>query len=169
MSIPCTGTPRCASGTAIRPVPIPSSSARPLPAEEEGDPPPDVHRVLVPLDRREDVAFELAGLGCDRLTRAALAVGLDLRARRGLEVLPELVGLGRRQGEVDDAVGDLPHLLGRHVSWLPERRRGDREPVEDVLGVVAGDLVDLADLAPVRGEDLPAGPHQQPGDRVGHC
>ena len=31
-SIPCTGTPRCASGSAIRPVPIPSSSARPLPA-----------------------------------------------------------------------------------------------------------------------------------------
>ena len=31
-SIPCTGTPRAASGTAIRPVPIPSSSARPLAA-----------------------------------------------------------------------------------------------------------------------------------------
>ena len=31
-SIPCTGTPRCASGTAIRPVPIASSSARPSPA-----------------------------------------------------------------------------------------------------------------------------------------
>ena len=31
-SIPCTGTPRCPSGSAIRPVPIPSSSARPLPA-----------------------------------------------------------------------------------------------------------------------------------------
>jgi len=31
-SIPCTCTPRCASGSAIRPVPIPSSSARPLPA-----------------------------------------------------------------------------------------------------------------------------------------
>ena len=31
-SIPCTGTPRCASGSATRPVPIPSSSARPPPA-----------------------------------------------------------------------------------------------------------------------------------------
>ena len=31
-SIPCTGTPRCASGSAIRPVPMPSSSARPPPA-----------------------------------------------------------------------------------------------------------------------------------------
>jgi hypothetical protein len=31
-SIPCTRTPRCASGSAIRPAPIPSSSARPLPA-----------------------------------------------------------------------------------------------------------------------------------------
>jgi hypothetical protein len=30
-SIPWTGTPRCASGSAIRPVPIPSSRARPLP------------------------------------------------------------------------------------------------------------------------------------------
>ena len=31
-SIPCTGTPRRASGSAIRPVPIPSSSAEPSPA-----------------------------------------------------------------------------------------------------------------------------------------
>lgn len=31
-SIPCTGTPRRASGSAIRPVPTPSSSARPSPA-----------------------------------------------------------------------------------------------------------------------------------------
>jgi len=30
-SIPRTGTPRAASGRAIRPVPIPNSSARPLP------------------------------------------------------------------------------------------------------------------------------------------
>jgi hypothetical protein len=32
ISIACTDTPRRASGSAIRPVPIPSSSARPLPA-----------------------------------------------------------------------------------------------------------------------------------------
>ena len=31
-SIPSTGTPRRASGRAIRPVPMPSSSARPVPA-----------------------------------------------------------------------------------------------------------------------------------------
>jgi hypothetical protein len=31
-SMPCTGTPRRVSGSAIRPVPIPNSSARPLPA-----------------------------------------------------------------------------------------------------------------------------------------
>ena len=31
-SIPCTSTPRRASGSAIRPVPMPSSSARPPPA-----------------------------------------------------------------------------------------------------------------------------------------
>jgi hypothetical protein len=31
-SIPCTGTPRRRSGMAIRPVPMPSSSAAPLPA-----------------------------------------------------------------------------------------------------------------------------------------
>ncbi len=34
-SIPCTGTPRCASGSAIRPVPIPSSSACSLPASSD--------------------------------------------------------------------------------------------------------------------------------------
>ena len=32
MSMPCTSTPRRASGSAIRPVPMPSSSARPPPA-----------------------------------------------------------------------------------------------------------------------------------------
>src|SRR5438046_8813070 len=31
-SIPCTRTPRCASGSAILPVPMPSSSAAPSPA-----------------------------------------------------------------------------------------------------------------------------------------
>ncbi len=31
-SMPCTGTPRAASGSAMRPVPMPSSSARPSPA-----------------------------------------------------------------------------------------------------------------------------------------
>src|SRR5439155_7601470 len=80
----------------------------------EGDPPPDVHRMLAPLDRREDLAFELSGLCRERLTRAALAVGLDLRARRRLEVLPELVDLSTGQRQVHDAVGDLSHLLGRY-------------------------------------------------------
>src|SRR5205085_1187473 len=94
-------------------------------AEEEGDPPPDVHRMLVPLDRREDIAFELADVCCERLTCAALAVGLDLRARRRLEVLPELLDLVARQRQVDDAVGDLPDLLGAHVARLPERARRD--------------------------------------------
>jgi hypothetical protein len=49
--------------------------------------------MFVALDRREDVAFELAGLCRERLARAALAVGLDLGARRRLQILPELLGL----------------------------------------------------------------------------
>ncbi len=46
-SIPWTGTPRCASGSATRPVPIPSSSARPLAGEfdEEVDDRIDGRRV----------------------------------------------------------------------------------------------------------------------------
>ena len=38
-SIPWTGTPRPASGSAMRPVPIPSSSARPPPRARRGSPP----------------------------------------------------------------------------------------------------------------------------------
>jgi hypothetical protein len=49
--------------------------------------------MLVSLDRREDVAFKLADLCGERLTRAALAVGLDLRTRGRLEILPELLDL----------------------------------------------------------------------------
>ena len=120
------------------------------------------------LDRGEDLALELAHLRADGRARAALAVGLDLGGRRRLEVLAEALDLRARQRQVHDALRDPAHLLGRHVARLPERAGGDREPVEDVGVVVAGHLVDLADLAAVGGDDLPAGPDQEPGDGVGH-
>src|SRR5262249_8543055 len=41
--------------------------------------------------------------------------------------------------------------------------------IEDVVGFVAGDLVHLADLAPVRGVDLPTGTDHEPRDGVGHA
>ena len=79
---------------------------------------------------------------------------------------PATCSAGER--EVHDAVGDLADLLGRNVARLPERARRDGEAVEDVLGVVAGDLVDLARPRPVGGEHLPARLDHQPGDGVGH-
>src|SRR5439155_15257902 len=89
---------------------------RGLAAEEEGDPSPDVHRMLVPLDRRERLSLQLARLGGQRLADAALAVGLDVGRRRRLEVLLELVDLLRRQREPDGALGDGRHLPGPAVA-----------------------------------------------------
>ena len=85
-----------------------------------------------------------------------------------VEFLAELLDPGTPQRQVYDAVGDPADLLGRNVARLAERLRRDRQPVEDVRSVVAGDLVDLADLGAVGGEHLPAGPDQQPRDGVGH-
>ena len=68
--------------------------------------------------------------------------------------------------EADDALGDLADLLGRDVARLPERARRDREAVEDVALVVPCDLVDLADLDVVGGDDLPPGADEEPGDRI---
>ena len=89
----------------------PSSAAAEGTAEPEGDPPPDVHGVLVALRRREHLAFDLADVRADRLSDAALAVGLDLRGRRRLEVLAVALRLGVRHGEVDDALRDLADVL----------------------------------------------------------
>src|SRR5512132_2402350 len=125
--------------------------------KEETDPAPDVHRMLLTLRRSERLPLELARLGLHRLAHSALAVGLDLGARRGLEVLAKLVDLRRSQRQANGSFGDLVHLLRRHVARLPERARRDREPVEDVGVAVADHLVDLADLAAVRGKYLPAG------------
>src|ERR671923_2118587 len=140
-----------------------------LAAEEEGDAPPDVHRMLVPLHRRERLSLQLACIRGQLLAEPALAVRLDLGRRRRLEVLAERLHLLSRDREVDGALGDRRDLLGRDVARLAERARRDREAVEDVPGVVARDLVDLADLAPVGGVDLPAGTDQEPGDGIGHA
>ena len=57
---------------------------------------------------------------------------------------------------------------GTYFGFASAERR-DRKAVEDVRVVVAGDLVDRADLGAVGGVDLPAGPDHQPGDGVAHA
>src|SRR5439155_16323808 len=136
--------------------------------EEHRDPAPEVHRVLMTLRRSEHLAFELARVGTQRLTDAAFAVGLDLSAGRGLEVLPKLLDLRRGQRQAHRSLGDLGHLLRRHVARLPESGRRNREAVEDVSVAVAHNLVHLSDLAAVGRKHLPAGLDQQPGNRVSH-
>src|SRR5206468_10088695 len=145
------------SSPAVRAKPGPRSALAEETPEEESDPAPDVHRVLLILRRSERLPLELARLGAQRLADAAFAVRLDLGARRGLEVLPKLVDLRQGQRQPHGSLGDLVHLLRRHVTRLPEPARRDREPVEDIGVAVADHLVDLADLAAVRGQDLPAG------------
>src|SRR5438270_641354 len=93
------------------------------PPEEEREAPPEVHRMLVPLDRGEGVALDLADVGREPFAEAALAVRLDLERRRGLQVLGELRDLLGRQRQAHGSVRDLGDLLGRHVARLPERAR----------------------------------------------
>ena len=69
---------------------------------------------------------------------------------------------------MNDPLRDLCDLLGRHVARLAKSVRCDRKPIEDVLCVVARDLVDLADLVTIDREQLPAGPDQEPRNRIGH-
>src|SRR2546421_7735544 len=66
------------------------------PLEEEGEATPEVHRMLVPLDRGEGIALDLADVGRERLAEPAFAVRLDLERRRGLQVLGELLDLFAR-------------------------------------------------------------------------
>src|SRR5207244_12227257 len=106
--------------------------------DEEVDPPPEVHRVLVPLDRCECFSLELACLGGYCVSNTGLAVGLDLGAGRWFEVLAKRLGLLWRDRETHGPLGDRSDLPGRDVAWLAERARCDRQSVEDVLGIVAG-------------------------------
>src|SRR5205085_7443922 len=69
-------------------------------------------------------------------------------------------------GQVDPAFGYLPHLLGRDVARLAQHADRDREPVEDVVGRVAGDLLDVPDDLALAVEHCPAGLDHVPGDRV---
>src|SRR5439155_9870306 len=84
--------PRCAA-------PFPASLAPPFarnpPAEltdeapeEERDPPPDVHRVLMTLRRGEHFAFELAGICSERFADPALCVRRSLCSRVGPATTP---------------------------------------------------------------------------------
>src|SRR6266446_3707516 len=99
------------------------------------------------LRRREQLALDLAYLGAQALADPALALGLDLCARRGLEVFAQLLDLLLREGQPHGPFSDLRNLLGRYVAGLSECARRDREAVEDVDIVVARNLVDLAGLA----------------------
>ena len=58
--------------------------------EEERDAAPNVHRVLVTLNWRKHLPFDLAYVGSERLAQTALAVRLDLGARGRLHVLAQL-------------------------------------------------------------------------------
>src|SRR5690242_20455421 len=108
--------------------------------------------MVMALDRREQLALDLPHLSPDRLADAALAVGLDLGAGRRFQVLAQLLDLRTGQLQLHDPRGDLGDLLRRDVARLTERTRRDREPIEDVFGRIAGDLVDLADLVPAGSE-----------------
>src|SRR4029077_4894749 len=94
--------------TALRAQPRRSACAAP---EEERDPAPDVHRMLMALGRCEYLALDLSDLGAEALSDAALAVGFDLRARRRLEVLAQLPGLLLRERQPHDTLRDLHDLL----------------------------------------------------------
>jgi hypothetical protein len=87
--------------------------------KEEGDAAPDVHRVLMTLGWREHLPFELAYVGGERLAETTLAVRLDLRARRWLEILAQLHDLLARQREPHHALADPRDLLRRHIARLP--------------------------------------------------
>src|SRR6266508_1624417 len=136
--------------------------------KEEGDAAPDVHRVLMTLGWREHLPFELAYVGSQRLADPTLAVRLDLRARRWLEILAQLHDLLARQREPHHTLADPRDLLRRHIARLTERTRRDRQPVKDVLGVVPCNIVDLANLAAISGNHLPASPDHQPRNRISH-
>ena len=120
------------------------------------------------LGWREHLAFDLAHVGSQRLAETALAVRLDLRARRRLEILAEPLDLLLSQRQPHSPFRDPRHLLRGHVARLSERARRYRQPIEDVSGVVACHLVDLAHLAAISGKHLPAGPDHQPGNGIAH-
>src|SRR5712691_5651921 len=120
------------------------------------------------LGWREHLRFDLAYVGSQRLAETTLAVRLDLRARRRLEILAQLHDLVSRQRQPHRPFADPRDLLRRHIARLSERTRRDRQPIKNVLGVVPCNLVHLADLAAISGKHLPAGPDHQPRNRISH-
>src|SRR5262249_29392029 len=85
------------------------------------------------------------------------------------EELARRLDLVAREGEVDAPLGDGCDPLRWDVLRPAESARRNGEAVEDVLVVVARDLVDLADLRAIGSVDLPAGPDQQPRNGVAHA
>src|SRR5262249_30140632 len=90
------------------------------------------------------------------------------RGSRRLAVFAELFDLLPSHRQTNRPLADLGHLLRWDVARLAKHAGSDREPVEDVSAAVADHLVDLADLTPVGGQDLPAGFDHHPGDRISH-
>ena len=112
--------------------------------------------MLVSLNRREHLAFNLTKVSAESLTDTALAVRLDLCACRWLEILAKLCNLLPCQRQAHNSIRDLGHLLRRDVTGFAKRTCRDRETVEDVLRIVADNLINTADVVPVRGQHLPA-------------
>src|SRR6058998_3642392 len=98
------------------------------------------------LNWRKHLPFELADVGSQRLAETALAVRLDLRARRRLEILAQLRDLLSRQRQTHRPFIDPRDLLRRYIARPSERTRCDRQPIKDVLGVIPCNLVDLTHL-----------------------
>src|SRR5437667_11932641 len=96
---PITPSPWAGTVTLLRFTHFAGPSLSAPSAEKERNPAPEIHRVLVALRRRERLAFELARVGSQCRPGTASALGLDLRARSGLEILAELSDLLARQRE----------------------------------------------------------------------
>ena len=112
--------------------------------------------MLVPLGRCEHLPLDLANVAPHRLAEATLTLGLDLLARGWLQVFVQLLDLGAGKSQTHRAFGDPRDLCREDVARLPEGGGRHRQAVEDVLGVVAGDFVDVPDLFPVGGDDIPS-------------
>src|SRR5262245_11471099 len=83
------------------------------------------------------------GLALDAAAPPACALGQDLLGDR-LGVGRELLGVLAGDRQVHFALENLSDVLGGDVRRLLRGAVHDREPVEDVGVVVAGDLVDAA-------------------------
>src|SRR5262245_7648588 len=79
----------------------------------------------------------------------------------------ELIDLGSRQLDLDEALDDVRHVLCGEVARGAEDGEGQGEPVEDVALGVAEHLRHLARLVAVAVDHGPSGLDQVPAERVG--